>query len=471
MLLGTILATITWATATEGYTIPPTSLIVVGIALICLMGLITYSAHRNRPWWPKTKAEKRNEMTRQITETGWSEAIRIAQNLAEVMDEAVKQFEQPADVKEQVIHGLTRQTIKGTKAGIALLQSGFPEAAVSIWRTLFEIRVNSEYIKNRSPGTAQRFMEQAELQHLKRTNPEDDGVRQVEKDWKSKSLKPDNPNGWTGNPVENLTKRAEWIGIMNGESPSDLTDLDLYRLANIFVHTDWVATSRAVGMSDVRNTDGSAEGIGEVLYSILKTSSDTIGLTAPKQTQEKLKEELLKLNTQIRGAPAWLQGRFVRIPGTQVLRIPGGEWIIHTTKRREEWPTDAAIRTERELRDVFSAGAEKIVRAVANEDELADLRTRTKEFVEQHRSRVEQIFDSKEASAWTKAIYASPQVPIILMLLEKDKDNVVDQWEEHLPYAFLEDLTTSWGIDITPHQATNGVDLEPTGTTNAEESK
>ena len=281
------------------------------------------------------------ERTRKRVEAEWGELFRLAEKVIALMDEAVKEIPSKGDMDDptvRVIHGLSRQNVKSVKAALTTLQDGFPEAAICNWRTIFEIRTNAGYIWVKNPRVAERFMEWGRINHLRRTQPESPELQQLQQKWQDKKLKPNDPDGWTGNPPKDIIQRAEDIGLQHGQSAAGLNQIDLYRLANAFVHASWTATSSAMGQSDVENTEGAAEGVGEVLYLITETACETLFISASAETYKRLYEDLWKLRELVRGAPERLRGTFIRMPTTEIIGIfPDGRIAIGTIKRREEW--------------------------------------------------------------------------------------------------------------------------------------
>ncbi|MDE0344044.1 MAG: DUF5677 domain-containing protein [Deltaproteobacteria bacterium] len=332
----------------------------IGMAalVVALVGLTTWAASRVRPWWPKTSMSRAIEGTRRNVEIEWSEPFRLAEKITAILDESVKTTALTSDMsdpKTRVIHGLSRQTIKNTKAALTMLQDGFPEAAICIWRTLFETRVNAGYIDKKNPRVAERFIDWATINYLDRTQPQDSGLQALREKWRNRNMKPDNRHGWTGNPPEDIVQRANAIGLQYGLSVDGLNQIDVYRLANSFVHADWTVSSNPMGQSDVDNLDGAAEGVGEVLYLIMETAFETISVAASAETRERLHGDLWKLRELVRGAPERLRGTFIRMPTTEIIGIlPDGKILVSTVKRREEWPSEYEERTNRELAELLS---------------------------------------------------------------------------------------------------------------------
>ena len=322
-----------------------------------MIGILTYVGATIRPWWPRTTLAKESERTRRRVEQEWSTAIKLAQKITSKMDKEVQgrtQANAELGPKDQVINSLSRQTVKTTKAALILIQAGFPEVAFCVWRTIFEVRVNAEYIEGKSPKVAERFIETGRMNHLSRINPESEELQTIKEKWNSRMLKPGNHQGWTGNPPKNLTERAREIGIQSGNDPSQYNEMDVYRLANIFVHSDWTSSTNSIGDSSPDITDGAAEGAGEILYMVLETAAKMISMNSPASLQEELKSDIWKLRTQIKGAPERIRGAFIRMPLTEPIGIlPDGRTVFEAIKRREEWPKEAEIRTMLEIETII----------------------------------------------------------------------------------------------------------------------
>ena len=239
--------------------------------------------------------------------------------------------------------GLAHQTIKSTKASLTLIQSGYPEAALCTWRTLFELRVNAGYIRDKNPEVAVRFKEWAEIAQMRRLDPKSDNLKQIEGKWQGK-FKVGHDDGWTGSPPLNIVGRAKDIGLDYG-TYTQQTKLDMYKLANSFVHADWTSIHNALGNVDPKVTDGVAEGIGEILYIVMETAIETIAPFMQPEQQDECYGELLHLRDTIRAAPERLRGKFIRLPLAEpIALLPDGRVAISFVKRREEWPKEAEIR-------------------------------------------------------------------------------------------------------------------------------
>lgn len=356
MVLTSLLVLGTYVTVTGANYLSGLQSIVVAGLLVVLIGLSTWAASQVRPWWPRTRMSRATESTRERVEAEWRPLFNLAENMIATMDEAVKEIPSKADMddpKTRVIHGLSRQSVKNTRAALTILKDGFPEAAICIWRTNFEIRTTAGYIAEKNRRVAERFMGWGQMNHLSLTHPESPELQQLKRKWKARKLKPDDINGWTGNPPEDVIQRAEAIGLQRGMSTEDLNQIDLYKLANSFVHANWTASSNPMGQSDIDNTDGAAEGVGEVLYLMMETACETAFITAPDEAYKRLYEDIWKLRDLARGSPERLRGTFMRMPTTEIIGIlPDGRLLVSTVKRREEWPGQAHGRTQREMEEI-----------------------------------------------------------------------------------------------------------------------
>ena len=357
VLLNTTIAIVlvitTWAIANENLSFSTVQSVVLLTLEILLIGTFTYMGTIIRPWWPRTTLAKESERTRRRVEQEWGTAIKLAQEITSKMDKEVQRRTQAnAELgpKDQVINSLSRQTVKTTKAALTLIQAGFPEVAFCLWRTIFEVRVNAEYIEGKTPKVAERFIEVGRMNHLSRIDPESEELQTIKKKWTSRMLKPGNQHGWTGNPPKDLTERAREIGIQSRNDPSQYNEMDVYQLANMFVHSDWTSSTNSIGGSSPDITDGAAEGAGEILYLVLETATKMIRMNSPASLQEELKSDIRKLRTQIKGAPERIRGAFIRMPLTELIGVlPDGRIVFESIKRREEWPKEAEIRTTLEI--------------------------------------------------------------------------------------------------------------------------
>ena len=335
-----------------------TAAIALGLLIVILIGLLTHLAGRIRPGWPDSDVAKAGEYTRMQVQWEWSKPIRLAQDMASAMEEEIIRigvgdaFQGP---KQLVVNRLSLNTIGTTKAALSVIQAGFPESAIREWRTLFEIRVNAAYIAQKNQKVARRFIEWGRMNELSRTEPRSEQLRRMKSKWNLKKLQPDNSDGWTGNPPRDLINRARDIGLDFGTDSRQYTQMNVYKLANAFVHADWTASSATMGGLRPEETDGAAEGVGEILYLLMETAADTVMLSASDEMKERLVDDLWVLRSLIRAAPERLRGRFVRLPLTEPMGIlPDGRILISTVKRREEWPEESERRSMDEVRELLS---------------------------------------------------------------------------------------------------------------------
>ena len=354
VFLALMLAGLAWMIAAGSLSMPRYQIVIFAVAGFTLIGLLTFMNHTNRPWLPSTRLAQNNERAKRQVERDWWKEIKVAQKLLGMLEgEFGKAVLTQDDKKTRVLSGLACQTIKSTKASLTLLQSGYPEAALCIWRTLFELRVNAGYIKDKNPEVAARFVEWAEIAQLRRLDPRSDNLKQIEEKWQGK-FNVGHDDGWTGTPPLNIVGRAKDIGLDYG-TYTQQTKLDMYKLANSFVHANWTSIDNALGNVDPRVTDGVAEGIGEILYIVMETAIETIAPFMQPEQQEECYAELFHLRDTIRAAPERLRGKFIRLPLAEPVAIlPDGRVAISFVKRREEWPEEAESRWRQEAQDILS---------------------------------------------------------------------------------------------------------------------
>ena len=175
-------------------------------------------------------------------------------------------------------------------------------------------------------------------------------MQKIKDKWTARQLKPDNPHGWTGNPPKDLTRRAEEVEICQSDRGFQTDEMKIFKLANAFVHADWISSTETIGEFSPEITDGAAEGAGEILYLVMETATKMIQLTAPEELRGELDTDIWNLRTQIKGAPERLRGKFIRMPLTEPIAIlPDGRVAFATIKRREEWPREAEERAKIEI--------------------------------------------------------------------------------------------------------------------------
>ena len=353
-----VLVGTTWALISGQITLSQVQTITLFSLEIFLIGLSTYATAIDRPWWPRTTLAKESERTRRRVEREWSTAIRLAQKITIKLDREVQRRGKSAsklETKDLVIYCLSRQTVKTTKATLTLIQSGFPEAAFCAWRTIFEMRVNAQYIATKKPTVAERFIEAGLINHLIRVDHDSEQLQQIKDKWIARQLKPDNPHGWTGNPPKDLRRRTEEIQTYQSDRGFQADEMKIFKLANAFVHADWISSTETIGKFSPEITDGAAEGAGEILYLVMETATKMIQLTASEELREELNAEIWNLRTQIKGAPERLRGKFIRIPLTEPIAIlPDGHVAFATIKRREEWPREAEERAKIEMEAILA---------------------------------------------------------------------------------------------------------------------
>ena len=335
-----------------------TGAVALALSVAVLIGLVTYLAGRSRPGWPDSDMARAGELTRVQVEREWGKPIKLAQDMTSAMEEVVKRTgasDTLQSPKQRVTNRLSLNTIRTTKAATSLIQGGFSESAIREWRTLFEIRVNAAYIVQKKQQVAQRFIEWGRMNHLSRTEPQSEELKGLKAKWGRQRLKPDNPDGWTGNPARDLVNRAKDVGLGFGPDSGLNTQMDMYKLANAFVHADWTASNATMGGLRPERTDGAAEGVGEILYLVMETAAATVMLSASDELKQRLNDDLWELRLMIRGAPERLRGQFIRLPLTEPMGIlPDGRILVSAVKRREEWPEEEEKRSMDEMQELVS---------------------------------------------------------------------------------------------------------------------
>ena len=352
----------TWVVVAEKFatfiSLSDMTAVVLAILVVTLIGLLTCLAGRIRPGWPDSEVARAGEFTRTQVQWEWSKPIRLAQEMTSAMEDEVRRIG-PGDAfqgpEQLVINRLHLNMIRTTKAALSMIQAGFPESALREWRTLFEIRVNAAYIAKKNRKVSQRFIEWGRMNELRRTNRKSEQLKTMRTKWLRRKLQPDNYDGWTGNPPEDLINRARDTGLKFGSDIGQHTEMDVYKLANAFVHADWTASSSTIGGLSPEVTDGTARGVGEILYLTMETAAATVMQSASDEVKERLVDDLWDLRLMIRSAPERLRGEFIRMPLTEpVIIFPDGRILVSTVKRREEWPEEAEKRSINEMRELYS---------------------------------------------------------------------------------------------------------------------
>ena len=77
--------------------------------------------------------------------------------------------------------------------------------------------------------------------------------------------------------------------------------MKIFKLANAFVHADWISSTETIGEYSPEITDGAAEGAGEILYLVMETTTKMIQLIAPEELREEFNADIWNLRTQIKG--------------------------------------------------------------------------------------------------------------------------------------------------------------------------
>ena len=209
------------------------------------------------------------------------------------------------------------------------------------------------YIENAQetdPEVAKRFIDWSKMAYLRfnqRDSQELKELRSLYEGWNT-----DSDQGWTSKRrIIGLRRRAHLAGYASGIRPHDFQVLDIYDLANAFVHNDATALFNDLGGSSPFLKGPSRAGLDLPLTLVgtsLRGATEILIQRQPGSDDDALKEYKLSMlviqndiNIEASIVPVRLASRFLKLNMTYSEPLPDGGEAIVVLPRREGTREDA----------------------------------------------------------------------------------------------------------------------------------
>ena len=338
-------------------------LVLVFILLCVSLGFGIYSV-KIRPMYPDSPLEAHEERVERAVLSEWGQALKSLRRLIAKAEDCSSHIIKTNVMLDQGGSGdvtLTRNILIAmhgrvcdlSRAISGLAQKGYAEPAFALWRSMLELEVNMAYIASKQeddPDVGKRFIDWSEMAYLRFREPDSQELRELQSRYKGWNIKSD--QGWTSrDEIVGFRRRARSAGYEAGTRPHGFEVVDIYELANAFVHNDATALFSDLGRSSPHLKGPSPEGLDLPLTlagTSLRGATETLIGSQPEPDDAALKEykrAMLVIQNDIdieaSMVPARLSSRFLKLNMTFSEPLPDGGEAIVVLPRREGTREDA----------------------------------------------------------------------------------------------------------------------------------
>ena len=314
--------------------------------------------------YPDSPLEAHEEDVERGVVSQWGEALKSLRRLIAKAEDCsshiIKTNVKPDDggsgdvtLTRNILIAMHGKACDLSRAISGLAQKGYAEAAFALWRSMLELEINMAYIASRQkddPDVAKRFIDWSEMAYLRFREPDSQELKELQSRYKGWKIKSD--QGWTSrNDIVGFRRRACSAGYRAGNRPHGYEVVDIYELANAFVHNDATALSSDLGRSSPHLKGPSMEGLDlplalagtslrgatEVLIENQSEPDDAI-LKQYKRAMLVIQNDIY-IETSI--VPPRLSSRFLKLNMTFSEPLPDGGEAIVVLPRREGTKEDA----------------------------------------------------------------------------------------------------------------------------------
>ena len=319
------------------------------ILLLCLLISILVAflfgswTARSTPRYPQTPLEFHQERVERAIVKEWGAAIgwlrettaaaeETSEYLLQLYDTYLKEGGEPSP-RQTTLLALHSRACDLSRAVADLCQRGHAESAFMLWRSIFEIEVNMQYIaQDQINARAERFQDWGRAAFLRIHAPDSSELKELI----SKYSSPDDLNrdiGWTRtrNPV-GVPGRAREVGYPHEKIGRATPVLNMYEESSSYVHNDAVAILNDLGNSHPLERGPSVSGHDLPLF--LTARSIVVINDALIESQQKSSEENLRAVANVaRTRHTEVAFEVAMVPRRLVSRFGGLDMSI-------EWPTE-----------------------------------------------------------------------------------------------------------------------------------
>ena len=312
----------------------------IGIVVAIIFGWWTT---RSIPKYAQTPLEYHQEQVERAIVKEWGGAIvwlretiaaaeDCSQNMVRVHRAYLKGGTEPT-LRQTALLALHNRLCDLSRAVADLCQRGHAEAAFMLWRSIFEIEVNMQYIsQDETNALAERFLDWGRAAFLRLNSPDSLELRSLT----SKYPKPnqlDKEIGWTSqtSPM-GVQRRAKAVGYGSERLGQAILDLNMYEESNSYIHNDAMAIANDLGRNHPLKKGPSVS--GHDMPICLTASSIAVANDTLMNCQRELdKAELLEGSQVVRERHKKVLIEVAMVPGRLLLRFGGLDMTM-------EWPTE-----------------------------------------------------------------------------------------------------------------------------------
>ena len=338
---------------------------------------------RSIPRYPQNPLEYHQLEVEQDVEREWGKALGFLRGLiaqaencsASVIEVHMKRVDSHSDASATmyaVLIAMHAKICDLARAIADLSQRGHAESALALWRSAFELEVNIAYISDKSqadPEIGERFWDWGTITRLKFSNPNSQELAQLKS--KYPGWQTDSDIGWTGaKNVMGFNRRAQAAGYQKGNRPNQYNPLDIYELANAYVHNDATAIFNDLGQNPTWSKGPSAKGLDlpiPLIASTVERATQMLIDCQDERVTEYLKTfdifvKLCKSQVYLEASmvPERLTTQFLTLNNSITVEVEGGGERVITPMRRESDPEEVVRQiTERRRRQAEQQDNEK----------------------------------------------------------------------------------------------------------------
>ena len=227
---------------------------------------------RSVPRYPNIRMEYRQHEIERAVQSEWGKALDWLRLTVEKSEECsdilirntryrLRTEKQEPSVRELVLTGMHAKVCDLSRSVADLCQRGHAEAAIMLWRSIFEIQVNMAFIeKQGTEDRAIRFQDWSRMSYLKLHAPDGEELKALANKYNGWDITRD--IGWTRqkNPM-GVPARAREVGYGDTRQENLTPILHIYEETNAYGHNDATAIFNDLGKNHPFAKGPSATGL------------------------------------------------------------------------------------------------------------------------------------------------------------------------------------------------------------------
>ena len=343
------------------------------IVCAALMSVLTVWAFgtwtvKSQPKYPATELEHGQMETERAVLSEWGEAISYLRLTVEKCEECsdrvvgyhrnkITADNAEPDLLQMLLTGMQAKACDLARVAADDCQRGHAEAALVVWRAIFEIQVNMQFLaKDQTGETAERFRDWSRASELKLHDPQSNELETLQTKYAGWQI--DRQIGWTrkNNPM-GIPARATAVGYSSPPSQGELPILQIYEASNAYGHNDFTGIFYDLGANPPFVKGPSAAGLDMPLC-LTALSIATVTEVLAKNQEAALANVLephldimwarqSQVLLEVAMVPEDLLSRFGGIHISRQIDLEDGRQIIFIPARRGSTMEDAIREVER----------------------------------------------------------------------------------------------------------------------------